>query len=107
MSTEEFNRRHWREAGTYEVWYLTWNDPATDQGFWLRYLSEAPVEGPARGELWFARFDPKDPRRTFGIHKQFAPPTDSAAPFALAIGDAKLGHDHAVGEFAGGDHHVR
>ncbi len=107
MSTEQYNVRRWHEPGTYEVWYLTWNDPATDQGFWLRYLSEAPVEGPARGELWFARFDPRDSRRTFGIHKQFAAPADSEHPFALTIGDAKLAHDHAVGEFAGGGHHVR
>ena len=107
MTTEQFNIRRWHEPGTYEVWYLTWNDPATDQGFWLRYLSEAPIEGPARGELWFARFDPKDPRRTFGMHKHFAAPTDREHPFALTIGDAQLGHDHAIGEFAGGDHRVQ
>jgi len=99
MSTEPFNIRRWHEPGTYEVWYLTWNDPATDQGFWLRYLSEAPVSGPARGELWFARFDPKDPRRTFGIHQHFDAPVDGEHPFAIGIGNAQLGHDHAIGEF--------
>jgi len=107
MSTEELNHRQWHQPGTYEVWYLTWNHPQTDQGFWLRYLSEAPVEGPARGELWFARFDPKNPARTFGFHKQFEPPADREAPFALTIGGAQLGHDHAVGELAGAGHDVR
>lgn len=100
MTTEPLNHRHWHRPGTYEVWYLTWNHPGTDQGFWLRYLSEAPVSGPARGELWFARFDPRDPRRTFGIHTHLPAPVDREQPFAVTIGDAQLGHDHAVGSFA-------
>ena len=102
--------------GVYEVWYLTWNHPQTGQGFWLRYITEAPTparrraaygEAP-RGELWFARFDPQRPERTFGIHKRFrADRADREAPFALTIGGAQLGHDHAVGELAGGGHDVR
>jgi hypothetical protein len=106
MSTEELNHRNWHEPGTYEVWYLTWNDPRTDEGYWLRYLSEAPVTGPARGELWFARFDPRNAARTFGFHKHFGPPDDREHPFALTIGGAQLGHDHAIGELAGGGHRV-
>ena len=72
--TERHNVRHWDndKRGVYEVWYMTWNHPQTDQGFWLRYITEAPVDGPPRAELWFARFDPKNPSRTFGIHKRFA-----------------------------------
>src|SRR5688572_18557858 len=80
--TEAENHRRWAPdaAGVYEVWYLTWNHPQTDQGFWLRYITEAPVRGTGgappygeapRAELWFARFDPKDPSKTFGIHKRF------------------------------------
>jgi hypothetical protein len=110
MSTEHHNIRHWDagERGVYEVWYLTWNHPRTDQGFWLRYITEAPLHGPPRAELWFARFDPKDPARTFGIHKQL--PWDQLAsgaePFSLAIGKSRLGHDHAVGQLAGNGHEV-
>ena len=86
---------------------MTWNDPATDQGFWLRYISEAPVDGPARGELWFARFDPKRSARTFGIHKHFAARRSIASRRSrCTIGDAQLGHDHAIGELAGGGHDV-
>jgi hypothetical protein len=107
MTTEHLNERRLHERGAYEVWYVTWNHPGTDQGFWLRYLSEAPVNGPARGELWFARFDPRDPGRTFGIHKHLPAPSGREGPFALAIGDAQLAHDHAIGELAGGGHDVR
>jgi hypothetical protein len=106
--SEDDNHRHWAdgESGTYEVWYLTWNHPATDQGFWLRYITEAPVSGEARGELWFARFDPKRPDKTFAIHKHFAGVDASRAPFRVEIGGAQLGHDHAIGELSGDGHRI-
>jgi hypothetical protein len=106
--TERHNIRHWTNdtRGVYEVWYMTWNHPQTDQGFWLRYITEAPVDGVTRGELWFARFDPKDPRRTFGIHKRFPEVESSADPFSLAIGGSRLGHDHAIGRLSGNGHDV-
>ncbi len=109
--TEAANVRHWDDTarGVYEVWYTTWNHPATDQGFWLRFITEAPVDGPPRAELWFARFDPKHPQKTFGIHKRFpiAQLAASASPFAIRIGDSELGHDHSRGELAGHGHQVR
>ncbi|HEY6038613.1 MAG TPA: hypothetical protein VIV58_30230, partial [Kofleriaceae bacterium] len=44
MTTEALNARRFRDQpGTYEVWYLTWNHPATGQGFWLRFVLEAPM----------------------------------------------------------------
>ncbi|HEY5944844.1 MAG TPA: tocopherol cyclase family protein [Kofleriaceae bacterium] len=108
--TERHNIRHWTDdkRGVYEVWYMTWNHPGTDQGFWLRYITEAPVDGPLRGELWFARFDPANPSRTFGIHKRFsADQLQSAAdPFALSIAGSRLGHDHANGRLSGNGHDV-
>lgn len=108
--TERYNNRHWTDdtRGVYEVWYLTWNHPGTGQGFWLRYITEAPVDGPLRGELWFARFDPKQPSRTFGIHKRFPASalTSAENPFALAIADSRLGHDHAIGKLAGNGHDI-
>jgi hypothetical protein len=108
MSTEKHNFRHWLDdkRGVYEVWYMTWNHPGTNQGFWLRYITEAPLEGPARAELWFARFDPKNPERTFGIHKHFPTVTSATDPFSLSIGGSKLGHDHAIGSLAGGGHEI-
>ena len=108
--SEKDNHRRWDDGkhGVYEVWYATWNHIVTGQGFWLRYITEAPVDParPARGELWFARFDPHDPKRTFGIHKRFDRVDSTTDPFSLAIGGAQLGHDHAIGGFEGGGHRV-
>ncbi len=106
--SEQDNHRRWDDArkGVYEVWYLTWNHPVTHEGFWLRYITEAPLAGPPRGELWFARFDPVRPERTFGMHKRFDRVDAATSPFSLSIGGARLGHDHAIGELAGGGHHV-
>jgi hypothetical protein len=105
--TRSPNARRWDDAtrGVYEVWYLTWNHPETDQGFWLRYIAEAPHDGPSRGELWFARFDPARPERTFGIHRRFAH-VIAGEPFRVEIASARLGDDHAIGELAGDGHRV-
>jgi hypothetical protein len=108
MTTEADNERHWDSArrGVYEVWYATWNDPTSGDGYWLRYVCEAPHASPSRGELWFARFSRTRSERTFGIHKQLPAATATSSPFELTIGDARLGHDHARGELAGGGHRV-
>ena len=91
----DFNaRRCAGTPGTYEVWYMTWNDPKTDHGFWLRYVIEAPTAGGQYGELWFARFDPTG-AKTFGVHKRF----DVLADRPLTIGNASFVHDAARGEF--------
>ncbi|CAN5880722.1 hypothetical protein BH11MYX2_BH11MYX2_27820 [soil metagenome] len=101
--------------GVYEVWYSTWNDPKTGQGFWLRYLIEAPLAGHGvpvfgdapRGELWFARFDPYDSARTFGIHRRYAEFSSSDSPFAVTIGGATHTNASAVGQLAGNGHTVQ
>ncbi|MBA3391397.1 MAG: hypothetical protein H0T89_02080 [Deltaproteobacteria bacterium] len=107
--SEADNIRRWAPdaRGTYEVWYTTWNHPKTEQGFWLRFITENPVDGPPRGELWFARFDPTRPERTFGIHKRFAEVESAMSPFALMIGGSRLGHDHSFGELTGDGHDIR
>lgn len=109
--TETANARHWAAdaVGRYEVWYLTWNHPGRGDGFWLRFITENPVDGPPRAELWFARFDPRRPERTFGIHKPF-PASELAAqaePFRVTIAGAELAHDHSRGALAGDGHDVR
>jgi hypothetical protein len=108
VSTEALNERQWPgdRKGVYEVWYLTWNHAPTGQGFWLRYISEAPLVGQARSELWFARFDPRDPRRTFGVHRRFPPLSAQASPFQLTIDKSTLAHDRAVGAVAGDGHAI-
>lgn len=114
------NLQRWRteQTGVYEVWYTTWNDPKTDQGFWLRFITEVPRPGTGgappfgeepRGELWFARFDPTRPDKTFGIHKRFRNELVSAStdPFSVIINGCHLGHDQSFGELSGDGHDVR
>ena len=36
-------------------------------GYWLRSTLLAPARGEPTGAVWFARFDPADPDRTFGV----------------------------------------
>jgi hypothetical protein len=111
MLTEADNYRRWNDAsrGVYEVWYMTWNDPRTGQGYWLRYLTESPTQGEPRGELWFTRFDPADPARTWGIrrHVPLGQVASGEKPFGIAVAGSRLGHDHAVGHLAGGGHDIR
>jgi hypothetical protein len=112
MTTEADNYRRWNDTsrGVYEVWYMTWNDPRSGQGFWLRYITESPAQhGEPRGELWFSRFDPNDAARTFGIrrHVSLGQVASGEQPFAVSIAGSRLGHDHAVGHLAGDGHDVR
>jgi hypothetical protein len=108
---EADNHRRWPAdaRGVYEVWYLTWNDPRSGAGYWLRYVIEQPTTAPAFAQLWFARFDPADPARTFGIHRSFpiAALSSTTAPFGLTIATCRLAHDHATGAVAGDGHDVR
>ncbi len=112
--SEADNHRRWdgHSPGRYEVWYLTFNDPATGDGFWIRYTLEAPVAGHGEpyAQLWFARFasaSGADPARpTFGINRRQPIATMVAAtdPFAVTIGASKLGHGHARGALSGAGH---
>ena len=110
MTTEALNLRHWPDdaKGTYEVWYLTWNHAATGQGYWLRFVIEAPADGAARAELWFARFDPRSPARTFGVHRRYpiSVVRSAHAPFELAIGTSRIGHADTTGAFDGDGHSI-
>ncbi|MBX3160317.1 MAG: hypothetical protein KF773_30415 [Deltaproteobacteria bacterium] len=110
-TTVAANHRHWPAdaRGCYEVWYVTWNHPRTDQGYWLRFITENPLEGEPRAELWFARFDANRPARTFGIHRPF-PASVLAShrePFEIAIAGSQLRHDGSTGRLAGDGHDVR
>ncbi len=112
MTSEPDNHRRWdgHTPGRYEVWYLTFNDPATGDGFWLRYTLEAPLPGHGEpyAQLWFARFGTASVRPTFGINRRQPIATMTAAtdPFAITIGPNHLGHDHASGALSGDGHAV-
>ena len=83
------------EPGHYEVWYVTFTDPATGVGFWIRYTMVAPM--PQTGEettcsLWLMAMDPADPARNVGKKVSFpiGEMSATAAPFELSIGAATL-----------------
>lgn len=112
MTTEADNVRRWdgHARGHYEVWYLTLNDPGSRDGYWIRYTLESPLPGHGEpyAQLWFARFSATDPAGTFGLNRKLpiASMTATAAPFAVTIGQARLGHDHARGALSGSGHDV-
>jgi hypothetical protein len=93
---ERWNAMQWTgEPGHYEVWYVTFTDPATGVGFWIRYTMVAPL--PETGEqatcsLWLMAMDPADPARNVGQKVSFpvAEIRASAEPFELRIGNATL-----------------
>lgn len=111
MTTVSDNLARWDGArrGFYEVWFVTWNDPATRDGYWLRYVIEAPLPGVEEpyGQLWFARFA-DDPARSFAINRRFpiASVATAREPFGVTIGAARLGHDFARGALSGDGHAV-
>lgn len=110
-TTERDNVLLWdrSQVGHYEVYYLTFNDPATRTGFWIRYTLKVPYEGEGYAQLWFAFFDADQPQRNFALNRirPLAELDHQAAPFRLRIGAAELGHDHARGELSGAGHAAR
>ncbi len=88
----------------YEVWFLTLTDRATGQGFWIRSTHRAPRRGPNTAGVWFARFDPGDPQRTFGIHRTFDTFSFDQERFDARIGGTVMASGRAEGSVAGGGH---
>ena len=108
--TEADNRSFWDgRRGRYEVWFVTLSRPDGALGYWVRYSILAPLAGPPESRLWFARFDRRDPARTFGLN---GPPPGllvAVEPGALPLlwGHATCEAGAARGALAGGGHHVR
>jgi hypothetical protein len=85
------NALRWDGAhGHYEVYYLTFTDPGSGVGVWIRYTMLAPLSSPATAALWFLAMDPNDGvvgrKQTLEIERL----THEADPFELRIGDATL-----------------
>jgi hypothetical protein len=78
------------EPGHYEVYYLTFTDPGSGVGVWIRYTMLSPLSGPATAALWFLAMDPNvgvvGRKQTRAIEQL----THEADPFELRIGDATL-----------------
>jgi Tocopherol cyclase len=99
-----------RQPGHYEVWYATFSHLPSQTGYWIRYTLESPKPGHGTpyAELWFARFDPRAPERTFGFHRRtaIAELKQDNEPWRLRIGDAELRDDGMKGALAGAGHAV-
>jgi Tocopherol cyclase len=108
--SEVDNRPAWTgRSGWYEAWFLTCTDPRSGTGYWLRSTLLAPAPGEPTGAVWFARFDPTDPGRTFGIHRRYpmAGVLVRAGDVDVRIGPSTLGSGRLEGSLEGGGHAVR
>jgi hypothetical protein len=103
------NRMVWdREAGRYEVWFVTFNHRESETGFWIRHTLSAPLVGDPYCQLWFARFDGRDPAATFAVNRKLPISALAAtdAPFEVRVGEAALRADGLRGTIAGGGHNA-
>jgi hypothetical protein len=90
------------KPGHYEVYYLTFTDPATGVGLWIRYTMVAPLPqtgDPATCSLWLCAMDPADPSRNGGVKSSLPVGLLSARrePFRLEVGEAWLDDGGMVG----------
>ena len=80
--------------GTYEVWYVTVNQPAAKRGFWIRYTTLDPAPGAgseAHAALWAFAFHRDAPDRNQALKVKLPLTAASFAdPFEVRIGDAVL-----------------
>src|SRR3954471_15958465 len=98
-----WNDLQWNgNPGHYEVYYLTFTDPATRVGFWIRYTMVAPL--PDAGEdatcsLWLCAMDPADPARNLGVKSSLPASALTAQkdPFRLELGEAWLSDEGMAG----------
>jgi hypothetical protein len=85
--------------GHYEVYYLTFTDPASETGVWIRYTMLAPLEGAPTCSLWFLTMSPREGLTARKATFSSAELTAEADPFRLTIASATLADGGASGEF--------
>ena len=97
MNLDQANALRWTAAarGCYEVYYLTLNDLASETGYWIRYVVQAPeiTERSAELELWFTFFDRRNPEWSFGAFERrpLATLASRAVPFRLGFNGSPAG----------------
>jgi hypothetical protein len=104
MDEEVANARRCQgRAGTYEAWYVTFNDPSTRRGFWIRYTTLQPAPGmdaAAESALWAFAFYRDDPASNWGAKQSF--PIEAlqsgSRPFHLRLTGAEMKPDGCAGE---------
>jgi hypothetical protein len=100
------NRLRWKagKRGHYEGYYVAFNDPESERGFWIRYSMRAPTDEAEEpvAQVWFMRTDrsrtPRNValRQTFPIQQLSA----SAEPFYVEIAANRLAADGCRGAIA-------
>ena len=113
MNLDQANALRWTAAtrGYYEVYYLTLNDLASETGYWIRYVVQAPevTDRCAELELWFTSFDRRKPERSLGVFegRPVAALESRAAPFRVGFEPAELRNGLARGAIGQGARRVR
>jgi len=103
---EDDNRHHEPKGPGYEVWFLTFTDPTTGRGTWIRSTWRRPATGSEAAGVWFARFDPADPAGSFGIHAESTTWSLDTTAFDVRVGPARMASGLAEGELSAGGHQV-
>jgi hypothetical protein len=96
--SEQDNLHKMTGRSGYEVWFLTFTDPGTGVGYWIRSTYLVPKLGSHQAGVWFARFDPTHPSDTFGVHRRSDTWSISTQTFAVRIGgDCLMSSGHTEG----------
>lgn len=90
----------------YEVWYAIFNEPASGDGFWIRYTLRNPLD--SGGALWFAHTSRRDRHRHLALVREHSPREIDAVAGATAIriGDGELAEGRLRGEIRDDAHRV-
>jgi hypothetical protein len=101
MAANRWNDLQWKgDPGHYEVYYLTFTEPSSGVGFWIRYTMVAPIAETgeeATCSLWFCAMDPANPDANVGVKVSYPAEELSTQrdPFHLHIGGSWLS-DHGM-----------
>jgi hypothetical protein len=80
-----------------DVWYSTFTDPASGEGYWLHYETVAPVEGEPYAHGWAAVFPPGGPARAERFGPVAIDRPRAGSPEWFRAGDAVVDATSMVG----------
>ncbi|MEA2681911.1 MAG: hypothetical protein QOK05_239 [Chloroflexota bacterium] len=97
------NTMRWQPGrrGHYEGWFVAFNNPAEQAGYWLRYSMVSPSEQgrEAFAQCWFMRTDRSATPRNRAVRLTF--PIDrlvaAGTPFSVAVGENRLHEEGCSG----------
>jgi hypothetical protein len=105
------NRMRWQPGrrGHYEGWFVAFNDPGQEAGYWIRYSMVAPADASDEpfAQAWFMRTDRSAPSRNRAVRTTFpiAELAATSTPFSVTVAGNQLGEGGCSGtlEDAAGD----